>query len=165
MRKSSICLLALFLCFCFGGCQPSGISGNDFLLQQQSYYQNLQAICSSSDDILTLYLIGSMDITDFQNEFHLLDKQARLSMNQYDQEKAQIIPGSHSYASKAGMEALNQAGNEILNFLHTVLENPSDLEFIAQQYILFQENIVEPLAVYITAKEMIIMESKEGSHE
>lgn len=165
MKKSKLSLLLLFLCLGLGACHASGISGNDFLLQQQSYYQNLQAICSSSDDILTLYLIGSMDITDFQNEFHLLVKQTKLVTNQYEQQKTQITPGSHSYASKAGMEALNQAGNEILNFLHTVLENPSDLEFIAQQYILFQENIVEQLAVYITAKEIIIIESTEVSHE
>lgn len=163
MKRNLLLILLLLCCLALTGCSQKGTTGNEWLLQQKSYCEELQEICSSIDDVYSLYLLGSMEINDYCNEIQLLQVQALACSAQYEQQKkdANILPASHSYASKAGVDALESSNMEIQMFLEQSLET-TDRETLARLYVDFQDEMITNLATYITSYNLIQAE-KEGS--
>ena len=166
MKRNPLLILLLLCCLALAGCSQKGTTGNEWLLQQEPYCEELQEICSSIDDVYSLYLLGSMETNDYCNEIQLLQVQALACSAQYEQRKkdADILPASHSYASKAGIDALENSNRTIQTFLEKSLETV-DCETLARLYVDFQDEMLTNLATYITSYNLIQAEKGGSENE
>lgn len=149
-------LSALFLCLLLlCSCSAKGIPANQWLLEQETASDDLQQASISISDLFSLFLVGSIGKNDFETEIDLLTASLQLSQLQYQDTQKDIAPGSHSYSSKCGQEALDNAYTITLDFLSvskTQLDNPNVL---AHHYLEWQDSFLTQIATYLTAKTFI----------
>ena len=158
-----VVILMLVSILLITGCANEALTGNEWLLAQEDFYEDLHQICLEIDDVFSLYLIGSMGTKDFQNELVFLNIETTACQKQYEQQNAKIKPGSHSFASKIGMEALDHALSSIQSFLNICGKNIDDTEELARSYIEFKDNILTDVAAYVTARDLILYQEGESN--
>lgn len=145
-------LSALFLCLLLlCSCSAKGIPANQWLLEQDTASDDLQQASISISDLFSLFLVGSIGKSDFETEIDLLIASLQLSQLKYQDTQKDIEPGSHSYSSKCGQEALDNAYAITLDFLSvskTVLDDPSVL---AHHYLEWRDSFLTQIAAYLTA--------------
>lgn len=145
-------LSALFLCLLLlCSCSAKGMPANQWLLEQDTVSDDLQQASISISDLFSLFLVGSIGKSDFETEIDLLIASLQLSQLKYQDTQKGIEPGSHSYSSKCGQEALDNAYAITLDFLSvskTVLDDPSVL---AHHYLEWRDSFLTQIAAYLTA--------------
>lgn len=156
IRKIFPVILCLFL---LAGCNSESLSGNQWLLQQTTVYEDLEQASNNICDLFSLHLIGAVKESDFKNEVRLLITLLQSSQTNYRKSQKEIAPGSHSYASKCGLEALDNAYQVTLGLLEISDNHAGDPEMLAQEYLSWRETFITEIAAFLTAKNLI-MESE-----
>lgn len=156
-------LLYLLACsFLFSGCSSHELSGNDWFLEQTSFYSDLEQASLSISDLFSLYFVGAVGTDDFSSELNLLFKQLSLSQEQYLNGKKKISPATHSYASKCGEEALTTAYKATLDLLSTSREllQTTEQEKLISEYLEWREILITQIATYCTSQKLISEEER-----
>lgn len=149
-------LSALFLCLLLlCSCSARGTPANQWLLEQETASNDLQQASISISDLFSLFLIGSIGKSDFETEIDLLIAGLQLSQLQYQDTQKDIEPGSHSYSSKCGQEALDNAYAITLDFLSASKSELDDPSVLAHRYLEWRDSFLTQVAAYLTAKTFI----------
>lgn len=159
--KNKIFAVILVLSFLLSGCASQKIPANDWLLEQHAARSDLEQASISISDLFSLYLIGSIEWPDFENELNLLVMQLQLSQAQYNETKKEIEPASHSYASKCGQEALDDAYKLTLDFLIDTVKEADTVQGITYRYLAWRDSFISEIATYLTAA-CLIEENENG---
>lgn len=155
-----------FLLFCVG-CTAKGISGNEWVLMQMSYLDELELFAENMDEVFSLYVIGAIGATDFLTEIDLLKEEYSIMDSVYKAEKQShpILPESNSYAAQKGSEGFERVREILLLILNDAVVDGSPLspEEAAYMYMAHKEELTDNLAVYLTAVQYITAAETEGS--
>lgn len=140
------------------------ITGQEWFEKQDKYIKEMKTYADSMDDIFALYLSQSISKDDFLNHITVLKNELNIMETAYEDAKAKhpVKTGSHTYSSKKGCEAVEgcyEILNQILD-MASVKENYADIETLGYKYLAYQQNIIDNLANYMAAKE--IMESENN---
>ena len=149
-----------FLCF-----RENGITGNEWLMDQEERMNDVSAFCDEMDEVFTLYIGGYMSRDDFVNEEILLRQQFAILKAKYEQKDAEtkIKTGTHSWSSKKGEEVLSDLFKHIEDFI-SVEYADMDKQSILANYLVLQETIERDVAGYIVLRSWITEynESRRG---
>ena len=140
------------------------ITGQEWFEKQDKYIEEMKTYADGLDDIFALYLSKSISDEDFLNHLTILKNELSIMKAAYEDVKDEhpVKTGSHTYSSKKGCEAVEgcyEILNQILD-MASVKENYADIETLGYKYLAYQQNIIDNLANYMAAKE--IMESENN---
>lgn len=152
----------------FTGCAAQGITGNEWVLMQKDSVSDLETFANSMDDIFSLYFIGAISDEDFAQEINTLKQEYQLMQADYQQKKEEnpILPESYSYAAQkgiAGIENVRQLLGEILDNAIDENGNPVAADELSYIYMGYQQELVDYLAEYVTAYQLIQESENTGS--
>lgn len=152
--KIKLMAVVLSILVILTGCVSQGLPANEWIVEQDTTCSDLEQASKSISELFSLYIIGAVEPSDFENELDLLIIQLQLSQAQYTESKSNIQPATHSYASKSGQEALDNAYLITLGLLKdSVNSKPSDLIY---PYLEWRDSFLSCIATYFTAKSLII---------
>lgn len=157
-RKTIIStLLTITICLAlFSGCNEKRITGNEWLVKQETCLDDLKAYAGGMDEVYTLYLTGAITQDDFLMEYRLLKAQY-ISLNQFYEELKKENPvkeGSHSYVSKRGTEGIENCYSVLGKVLTDTLDNsgkPKPANELAYVYLAYKQELTTALSEYVTA--------------
>ena len=144
--------------------RENGITGNEWLMNQEERMNDVSTFCDEMDEVFTLYIGGYMSRDDFVNEEILLRQQFSILKAKYEQkdEETKIKTGTHSWSSKKGEEVLSDLFKHIEDFINVEYAD-MDKQSILANYLILQETIERDVAGYIVLRSFIMEynESKE----
>lgn len=123
---------------------------------QTDTFDNLSAFCDELDTVVNLYVIGSITSDDFKNEIEMLGYQYEMVLAAYEKksDECKLQPGSHSYASKKGIDALEGMMDSISDILDAAVSkdgsilSPTDMAYV---YLAYQQQITHYIAEYLVS--------------
>lgn len=145
------------------------LTGTEWFQKQDKYIDEMETYTQSMDDIFALYISGSISEEDFLNHISVLQSQLTIMEKAYAKAEAEnpVKTGSHTYASKKGCESVKgcyEVLNEILDMASNE-NNYSDIEILSYKYLTCQQEIIEHLADYMAASEIIQEELQQKDEE
>lgn len=145
------------------------LTGTEWFQKQDKYIDSMETYAQSMDDIFALYISGSISEEDFLNHISVLQSQLTIMEKTYAKAEVEnpVKTGSHTYSSKKGCESVKgcyEVLNEILD-MASKEENYSDIELLSYKYLTCQQEIIEHLADYMAASEIIQEESQQKEEE
>ena len=177
MKKLVSIILAVSMLFLFVACTkkdseelekpPEPITGNEWLMKQTDCLTELQAYAEGMDDVITLYVAGSITAGDFQNEVAILKQQYAVLLEFYNTLKAEypVEPETHSYLSKRGSDALQKVYDDMGKVLDGLFDPETGLpytaEHVAYVYIGYRQGILDSIAEFTTAVELYLISEEE----
>jgi len=168
MKRKLLCfaLLLLIVVNSFGCGNEKTITGNEWLIIQEQCLEDLKSYADGMDEVYTLYFIEAISKEDFANELVLLNQQYKILKAFYEKLKTEnpLEPGSHSFVSKKGTEAIENlytCFGEILK--NSVDENgqPLPQSRLAYRYLAYRQNIIGYISEFTMAITIIKYENGE----
>lgn len=152
------------LCIFLSGCSPDGISGDEWLMKQDVYMEDLQAFADGMDEVYSLYISGAISADDFSNELSVLKDQFAIIQAAYEQAKREnpILPEDYSYAAQrgvAGVENIRRILGEILDNSLDQDGTPLSPAQLLYMYLASGQELSNYLADYLTAYQIIASET------
>lgn len=146
------------------GCAKDGkVSANQWALEQECYYEDIESACKSIEDLFALYLVEAIIDDDFNTEIDLICIQLKASQLQYWESLENLKPGTHSFASKCLETSITDIYDETLDFLQTEVIESKDTEALLQSYLVWQDSTATHMATYHVAYSLISeQEEKHG---
>ena len=134
----------------------SGITGNEWLLEQENYLTDVQDFCSNMDEVFSLYIMGTMSKADFVNEITIMKTEYAVIQSDYEKviKNNPVKAGSYSYVSKRGIDGITNARKYIADVLNVAIGEDGvalSIDEEAYQYLAFKQNLSDALADYQTA--------------
>lgn len=170
-RKLTIlCLCVLILLLSLSACTVKGVTGDQWLLMQEPYMNDLQSFADGIDEVYSLYINGSITKEDFCNEVSVLKDQYCILKANYElsKENTHILPESYSYAAQRGVngiENIYRIFEEVLSESFDEYGNPLPQSEISYLYLLKGQEINSCLADYITAYQIISSETEVNKND
>lgn len=169
MKKRYICFgfcLFLLVCILLTGCSAKGISGDEWLLKQDVYMDDLQAFSDGMDEVYSLYISGSISKEDFITELSVLKEQYAIIQANYEQAKREnpILPENYSYAAQRGVQGVENIRKILGNVLDNSLDEngePLSPAQMSYMYLACGQELSDSLADYLTAYQIIASETTE----
>ena len=155
----------------FTGCAAKGITGNEWVMMQESSMSDLETFTNSMDDVFSLYFMGAISDEDFVQEVNILKQEYLLLEADYQQLKEEnlILPESYSYAAQKGIAGIENAREIIGEILDSAVDEEGNLispEELSYIYMSYQQELIDSLTDYVTAYQLILQtESDESSKE
>lgn len=110
MRKKKSLIIVFILIFAVIGIsvghyfwkESKKMTGVEWFAEQESYVKQMETYADSMDDIMTLYLNGTITKDDFLNHLSVQQKELTIMEGMYKKEKNAhpVRTGTHSYATK-----------------------------------------------------------------
>ena len=131
------------------------ITGEDYLKVQEKYMAEFQVYSDNIDDIVSLYLDGSITEEDFLNHLEIFQQELDLMKATHDSEaeKYPVKTGTDTYHTKRGAEAVAECYDIYQNILTTLQNNSSDKDALSYKYIAYHQDIIHALSDYMTARD------------
>lgn len=138
-------------------------TGEEWFQKQEQYVDDLETYSSSMDDILTLYLTGSIPKEDFLTHVSIQKQELEIMERVYEQERQKhpVKTGTHTYETKAGCEAVEGCYRVMDELIGVMEQNADDSEALAYKYLAGQKQMVKEISRYMAAKEIIMEEAHE----
>lgn len=135
------------------------ITGIEWLDMQEEYIDEMETYADNMDDIFALYLSGTISSEDFLNHLTVLSNELKVMKAVYEDAKNDnpVRTGTHTYSSKTGCEAVErnyETFEKIIN-MAALEENYSDVNTLGYKYLAYQQEIVDNLADYMGAIEIV----------
>ena len=144
------------------------VIGNDILAMQDTYIENMQTYATSMDDIVTLYVSGSMSQEDFLDNVDVLEAELTILYKEYtdDMQKAneKMKIGSSTYESQRGCEAVDTCFHTFQDVIDMLYDSYGDPVALSYKYIAYQQTFIEHMAEYSAAVQMS-GKTQEGKEE
>lgn len=135
------------------------ISGLEWFDMQEKYIDEMETYADNMDDVFALYLSGTISEEDFINHLTVLSNELKVMKAVYEEDKAKnpVRTGTHTYSSKTGCEAVekNYDTFEKIIIMAASKENYSDVNILGYKYLAYQQEIIDNLADYMGAKDII----------
>lgn len=169
IRKRCIAFLTVTVTglMMFAGCVSRGITGNDWILMQESHLSDLEMFADNMDEVFSLYVMGAIGTTDFLTEIALLREEYLIIDSIYEAEKQEypILPESNSYAAQKGSESMERVRDILASILNSAIVNgiPLSPEEAAYMYMAYKEELANNLAIYMTAAQYIKAAEEKGN--
>lgn len=153
---SALTVVVAIFCIYFFGFRETGITGNEWLMDQEERMEDISAYCDNMDNVFTLYIGGYMSRDDFINEEILLRQQFSILKAKYEQKdlEANIKTGSHSWASKKGQDIFGDLFKHLEDFIKIEYAD-MDKQSILANYLILQENVKKDVGGYIVLRSWI----------
>lgn len=141
------------------------VTAEEWIVNQYHLVGEFNLFASTLDDVVSVYTIGSMDVTDLANEVAISQAELAIMKRVYDQELEEhpIKTGTHTMVTKAGMEGIEKIWDSYEALLgqmeQTCMEGGSANE-IAYTYLGYREPVADGLFDYICAYYSITDPSK-----
>lgn len=141
-------------------CGVQGISGDEWVIMQMDYMDDIDAFTKGMDEVYTLYVSGGITAEDFLTEVRVLKQQNLIMQNVYESEKENnpILPDSYSSIAQKGIQSIEDMRNIFTNILNESTDeegNALSQEEIAYLYISYNDELKTDLASYLVAYEYI----------
>lgn len=154
---SIICMSMLPI---LSSCGVQGITGDEWVIMQMDYMDDLDAFTKGMDEVYTLYVSGGITAEDFLTEVRVLKQQNLIMQNVYETEKEKnpILPDSYSSIAQKGIQSIEDMRNIFTNILNESTDeegNALSQEEIAYLYISYNDELKTDLASYLVAYEYI----------
>lgn len=155
-------------------CGVQGITGDEWVIMQMDYMDDIDAFTKGMDEVYTLYVSGGITAEDFLTEVRVLKQQNLIMQNVYEAEKENnpILPDSYSSIAQKGIQSIEDMRNIFTNILNESTDeegNALSQEEIAYLYISYNDELKTDFASYLVAYEYITgqynTESKISSNE
>lgn len=156
-NKVLVIILCIVLIIVFSGCNNvKRITGNEWLIVQESCFDDLESFCAGMDDVYALYISGGITASDFAVEVAILKEQYKMMYSSYEELKKNnpIQPESHSYLSQVGSEAMNNIYLTIEATLNASLDSTGQalsIDNIAYMYLAQRQELTEYISQYTSA--------------
>ena len=141
-------------------CGVQGITGDEWVIMQMDYMDDIDAFTKGMDEVYTLYVSGGITAEDFLTEVRVLKQQNLIMQNVYETEKEKnpILPDSYSSIAQKGIQSIEDMRNIFTNILNESTDeegNALSQEEIAYLYISYNDELKTDLASYLVAYEYI----------
>ena len=138
------------------GCAKKGVPAGEKIVLEADNMKTLSEFYSNMKDTVVLYASGATSLEDFCIELEVLKEQYDVIRYIYDKdlEENPIRTGTYDYASKAGMEGLDEMWDKIRACLDSVYEialQGASPDAVSYQYMAHQEGIVDSFQKYLEA--------------
>ena len=148
--------------------KDKGMTGNEWMMLQTDYIDTLTAYTVNMDEVYALYIAGDMPVTNFITEYALLENEWDVMDAAYEKflQANTITPGTHSYASQKGEEAINLLRTNIKDILTSTKNENSVIstDKMLYMYLAHKQQAQVYLAQYAVSY-MIIKESQNYTEE
>ncbi len=176
--KKIIKLFFLILCMSIfpilSSCGVQGITGDEWVIMQMDYMDDIDAFTKGMDEVYTLYVLGGITSDDFLTEIRVLKQQNLILQKVYEAEKENnpILPDSYSSIAQKGIQSIEDMRNIFTNILNESTDENGNVlsqEEIAYLYLSYNDELKTDLASYLVAYEYITgqydTEAKQNSNE
>ena len=158
MRKKKILIIVFILLCALTGIsvghyfwkESKKMTGVEWFAEQESYVKQMETYTDSMDDIMTLYLNGTITKDDFLN--HLSVKQDELM----------IMKGMYQ---KKGCEAVEKCYQAFDDLILMAEKNADDKKALAYKYIAAHETLIDHLSDYMASYETVSEQLEEIKDE
>lgn len=158
MRISAMaCILVLSLIMTgITGCAKKGVTADQKIVLEADNMKTLSDFYSNMKDTVVLYASGATSLEDFCVELEVLKEQYDVIRYIYDRdlEENPIRTGTYDYASKSGMEGLEEMWDKIsdcLNSVYDIALQGASADAVSYQYMAHQEGIIDSFQKYLEA--------------
>lgn len=170
-RLLLVFMAAIFVMGAFAGCsQKTEINANTWLLGQQSMMDDIVALSENMDAVYSLYIIGEKSEEDFIYDIEILRRQHAAIQKIYSlfKEKYFMKPGTMTYSTKKGIEAVEEARELAGKVLESTIRNgrPISREETLYLYIAYQEKLKNNIVDYYAAMAVLndIIQSQQSEN-
>ncbi len=162
--KKNIKLFFLISCISvlpvLSSCGVQGITGDEWVIMQMDYMDDIDAFTQGMDEVYTLYVSGGITAEDFLTELRLLKQQNQIMQQVYESEKEEntILPNSYSSIAQKGIQSIEDMRNIFTNILNESTDEDGNVlsqEEIAYLYLSYNDELETDLASYLVAYEYI----------
>ena len=162
--KKNIKLFLLISCISvlpiLSSCGVQGITGDEWVIMQMDYMDDIDAFTQEMDEVYTLYVSGGITAEDFLTELRLLKQQNQIMQQVYESEKEEntILPNSYSSIAQKGIQSIEDMRNIFTNILNESTDEDGNVlsqEEIAYLYLSYNDELETDLASYLVAYEYI----------
>ncbi len=141
-------------------CGVQGITGDEWVIMQMDYMDDIDAFTQGMDEVYTLYVSGGITAEDFLTELRLLKQQNQIMQQVYESEKEEntILPNSYSSIAQKGIQSIEDMRNIFTNILNESTDEDGNVlsqEEIAYLYLSYNDELETDLASYLVAYEYI----------
>lgn len=154
--KIAIILIVLFLAgvtvwYFFIRKDPNEITGRNQFYKSMEHFLSCKDIAEQMDLTVSLYVNENIDEEAYLMQMATIRQQMNYLIADYREmkEKYHVEVGTHTYATKAGTEAIEECINATDKLIENCLteSNYSDKNKLSYVYIAFVNDMVEPMAI------------------
>lgn len=133
------------------------MTGVEWFAKQEKYVKEMETYADSMDDIMTLYLNGSITEEDFQNHLSVLNDELTIMQGIYKKDKKAhpVKTGTHSYATKKGCQAVEKCYPAFRDLIQMALKNSGDKNALTYKYIAAHKTLINYMADYMASYETV----------
>lgn len=145
----SIIAVLLIIPFCLAGCKQKGISAEQWIINQYDSLDLIELFCKNMDQVVSLYISGSISQKDFLVEMETIE--VELSLMESQREIEEIKTGSLTYETKLAKEGYEGVWEDlriIVDSLRTDENLIQNTDQMAYFYMAYSEDIAEKLDNY-----------------
>ena len=172
MQRKIVFAIVCLLCILsvLSGCTTKGVTGDQWLMMQEPYINDLQSFSEGMDEVYTLYIAGSITKDDFCSELSVLKAQYSILEADYEvfKEDTHILPENFSYAAQRGVNGVENIYRLLGEALDESLDEngaPLPQAEISYLYLLKGQEIHSCLADYITAYQIISSQTEASTND
>lgn len=133
------------------------INGTEWYAKQDGYMTEFETYAGEMDDVVSLYLSGSIGEADFLTHVSILQGELTLMKADYDQYRKRhpVRTGSMTYYEKMACDAVESIFPVFQNMLDMMRDNSANPAQLSYEYIAFHQDIIKCVAKYATAQAFI----------
>lgn len=175
MRKKKILIIVFILLCALTGIsvghyfwkESKKMTGVEWFAEQESYVKQMETYTDSMDDIMTLYLNGTITKDDFLNHLSVKQDELMIMKGMYQKEKKAhpVRTGTHNYATKKGCEAVEKCYLAFDDLILMAEKNADDKKALAYKYIAAHETLIDHLSDYMASYETVSEQLEEIKDE
>lgn len=164
MRKKIIIIVLVFICTITGSSiggyfwkESKKMTGVEWFAKQESYVKEMESYADSMDDIVTLYLNGTITEEDFQNHLSVLQDELTIMRGIYQKDKKEhpVKTGTYNYATKKGCQAVEKCYQGFSDLVQMAQKNSGDKNALTYKYIAAHKTMIDYMADYMASYETI----------
>ena len=175
MRKKKILIIVFILLCALTGIsvghyfwkESKKMTGVEWFAEQESYVKQMETYTDSMDDIMTLYLNGTITKDDFLNHLSVKQDELTIMKGMYQKEKKAhpVRTGTHNYATKKGCESVEKCYQAFDDLISMAEKNADDKKALAYKYFASHDTLIDHLSDYIASYETVSEQLEEIKDE
>lgn len=147
--------------------KPKGYTGEEWYAKQDEYLGQLETFASTLDDVMTLYITGSVSEEDLMNYTGMLRNELDVMVYEYDTDIAEnpLQTGTVSEKDQVAANSVRQCYDVFYDILNEVEANSSDPARLRYIYLGYHQIFNEAASGYFTAKLLDYYDSLQETDE
>ena len=134
-----------------GGCRAKGITAEEWLIRKYDTLDLLELFCTDMDEIVSMYLTGSMTTADYLEQMGIIEKELSLMEKEREENEEKIRPGTHTEETKTAKDHYDAVWSELRELVNALLTQENLIaggDELAYFYMAYNESITGHLKGY-----------------